>query len=233
MFKEKVAVILPAHNEAKTLEANTERLERLLGGVFSDFQIIISEDGSTDRTAEIAKSLQSDTVKAIHNGERQGKGGAIMSATRHTDANIVIFMDADLASHPKHVDELVKALDGGAAIVIGSRYHEKSKVRRSLARDVASRTFNWLVRALLGSAIRDHQCGFKAFRKDLVLPLIEQMENKDWFWDTELLVRTQREGLRVAEIPIEWEEMPESRFKLFEDAFHMASSLAKFKIRHG
>jgi len=233
MFNEKVAVILPAHNEGKTLEANTKRLKRLLGVVFSDFEIIISEDGSTDRTADIAKSLESDTVRAIHNGERQGKGAAIRSATRQTKANLVIFMDADLASQPKHIAELVGALNGGAAIVIGSRYHERSRARRTLTRDVASRTFNWLVRALLGSGIRDHQCGFKAFRKDLVLPLMEQTENRDWFWDTELLVRAQRNGLRVAEIPIEWEEMPESRFRLFEDTFHMASSLVRFKIRHG
>ncbi len=233
MFKEKVAVILPAHNEGKTLEANTKRLEGLLAGAFSDFEIIISEDGSTDRTADIAKSLESGNVKALHNRERQGKGAAIRSATRQTKANLVIFMDADLASQPKHIGELVGALDDGAAIVIGSRYHERSRVRRTLTRDIASRSFNWLVRALLGSKIRDHQCGFKAFRKDLVLPLIEEIEDREWFWDAELLVRAQRKGLKVVEIPIEWEEMPESRFRLFEDTCHMASSLVRFKIRHG
>jgi len=233
MLDEKVVIIVPAHNEGRTLAANVRKLKRVLGGVFSDFGIIISEDGSTDSTADIAKSLESHNVRALHQEKRLGKGAAIKAAIRHAQANIVIFMDADLASHPKHTEELVRALDEGASIVVGSRYHERSRVRRAIMRDAASRTFNWLVRALLGSRIKDHQCGFKAFRKDMVLPIIEEIEDREWFWDTELLVRAQRKGLKVAEIPIEWEEAPDSRFRLLEDTCHMAASLVSFKIRNG
>ena len=85
----------------------------------------------------------------------------------------------------------------------------------------------------MGSRLSDHQCGFKAFRKDLILPVIKEVEERGWFWDTELLVRAQRNGLEVKEIPIEWKEAPNSRFRLLHDSAKMGFGLLKFKIKNG
>jgi len=230
MAREMVSVILPAYNEERRLGESVRKLEKVLEKTLGEFEIIISEDGSSDRTVDIAKALESGRVRLYNNGKRMGKGAAIKSAAGYARANIIVFMDADLASNPEHVARLVDFIEKGAAIVIGSRYLKESKTRRSATRYVASRGFNWLVRNALGSKLTDHQCGFKAFRKDLVLPIINDVKERGWFWDTELLVRAQRKGLKIAEIPIEWKETPGSRFNLLPDAFRMACALARFRL---
>src|SRR5271165_1759920 len=126
-----VSIILPAYNEEKRLEKSIKRLLSELEGVLDNFEIIISEDGSSDRTLQIAQSLQSDKIRVLHNDQRSGKGGAIRSALAQCRGNLVIFMDVDLASHPKHVKDLLNLLEKGNAIVIGSRYLKGSKSKRS------------------------------------------------------------------------------------------------------
>jgi hypothetical protein len=233
MRGEKITVIMPVHNEEKVLENNVRRLEMMMEGLFRDFEILISEDGSTDSTVMIAKSMESDRIRVFNNLRRQGKGAAIKSAAKSAAGGIIIFMDADLASDPAHVKELVRILRQGSAIVVGSRYLAESRSRRKPVRLIASMSFNWLVRTLLGSKLTDHQCGFKAFRKDLVLPVVDEIEDGKWFWDAELLVRAQRKGLKVSEIPIRWNEAQDSKFNLLNDTWNMAGSLVRFKLKYG
>jgi glycosyltransferase involved in cell wall biosynthesis len=230
---EKVTVVLPAYNEERRLGDTVAILESALGRLFPDFEIIISEDGSSDKTAEVGRKLCSERVRLLHSEKRQGKGGAIMNAARSCSGGIIVFMDVDLASNLEHLKELVDSVENGSDIAIGSRYLPGSKTKRSPIRDFFSRSFNLLVRVSLGSRLTDHQCGFKSFRKSTILGVMEEVENVDWFWDTELLVRAQRRGLKVTEIPIEWDEAPGSRFRLIEDTAHMAWSLARFKIKYG
>jgi hypothetical protein len=233
MAPDKVSIILPVHNEGKVLEQSVKRIERILLKLGVNFEIIISEDGSTDNTSEVMKSLESGRIRIFQNRDRLGKGGAIRNALKEAKGNIVLFMDADLASNPEQIEELINQIKNGAAIVIGSRYVAGSKAKRSAVRNVASLGFNWLVRNILNSKLKDHQCGFKAFRKDVILPLVNEVENRQWFWDTELLVLAQRKGLRIVEIPVEWEEGKESKFDLIGDTFRMACGIINFKIRKG
>jgi glycosyltransferase involved in cell wall biosynthesis len=229
----KVSVILPVYNEARVLRQNAAKLERALASVSGDFEIIISENGSTDDTVEKAKSLESERVRVLHHAQRLGKGAAIKAAAEYARGQIVIFMDADLASNPDHVRQLISYIEDGADIVVGSRYMDGSKTKRDPVRNTASKGFNWLVRASLGSRLLDHQCGFKSFRKDRVLPVINEIEEQRWFWDTELLVRAQRKGLKIKEIPIEWVEAADSKFRLMQDSFQMLRALVRFKLRNG
>lgn len=232
MGKAMVSIILPAYNEGAVLRRNVVKLEEMLEGFLDDFEIIISEDGSTDGTGDIAKSLEGRRVRVLRNGTRLGKGAAIKRAAGQSRGEIVIFMDADLASNPQHVRELLGFMEEGADIVIGSRYLKESKAKRTAVRYIASKGFNWLVRSALGSRLSDHQCGFKAFRKERILPIIEEVEDEKWFWDTELLVRAQKKGLVVREIPIEWKEAPGSKFRLFRDTANMGMSLLRFKLKN-
>jgi glycosyltransferase involved in cell wall biosynthesis len=231
MSKGKVSVILPVYNEGKVLKRNVRDIEQELKGSIGDFEIIIAEDGSTDGTAAIARSMSSERIRVLDSRKRLGKGAAIRRAANYADGDILVFMDADLASHPKQAGELVRLIRGGAAIVIGSRYLAGSRADRTPIRYFASKSFNMLVKGILGSKLSDHQCGFKAFRKDLILPVINKVEDKGWFWDTELLVRAQRDGLKVAEIPIEWKESGDSRFRLINDTCRMGMSLLRFRFR--
>ncbi len=232
MPKEKVTVIVPAYNEEKVLEKNVRSLHNTLRNILDDYEIIISEDGSTDRTAQIAKSLEGEIVKVSNNGKRLGKGAAIRCAAARASGSLILFMDADLASDPAHVKHLVERLEKGADIVIGSRYLKESRAKRKMVRHFASKSFNTLVQAMFGSKISDHQCGFKAFRKETVLPIMEEVEDKRWFWDAELLVRAQWKGLKVEEIPIAWKEADDSKYRLVQDTVHMTRSLLTFKLKN-
>lgn len=231
MPKAKVSVIVPAYNEEKVLEKNIRDLDRRLGKVLDDYEIIISEDGSTDKTAQIAKSLESGRIRISSNGKRKGKGAAIRCAAAKAEGNSVFFMDADLASDLSQLSRLLSKLESGTDIVIGSRYLKESKAKRNFIRHFASKSFNTIVRLTLNSKIRDHQCGFKAFRKDSVLPVIEEVDDQRYFWDTELLVRAQRKGLKIEEIPIEWKEADDSKYRLIRDTVHMARSLISFRLK--
>lgn len=228
-----VSIILPVHNEASVLERNIASLKRSLDGSIGEYEIIISEDGSTDDTVKVAKTLECESVRVLHHGKRNGKGAAIKKAANIARSNIILFMDADLASNPEQVKELMESIKDGASLVIGSRYLKASKTRRDPVRYIASRGFNILVRTFTGSKLSDHQCGFKAFRKDLVLPLINEVEDRGWFWDTEMLVRAQRRRLKIVERPIEWREADGSKFRLMRDSLRMLRSLINFKLKNG
>jgi len=230
---ERISIVIPAYNEELKLEKSTLQLTKEMDKLGCEYEIIISEGGSTDRTALIARNLRSERVRSIHSALRNGKGNAIRTASLEAKGDIVIFMDADLASDPKGIGGLLRELEDGSALVIGSRYVAGSSTKRHPVRLIASKGFNWLVRVLLGSKIKDHQCGFKAFRKDKVMPIIKEIESTDWFWDTELLVRLQRKGLIAKEVPIEWDEKGDSKFRLFQDTYNMAKNLICFKIKHG
>jgi len=233
MTSDKLSVILPVYNEERVLEQSVRKIEKILLGLDADFEIIISEDGSTDRTFEIMKSLESKRIRIFRGKGRLGKGGAIRNSLMKAKGDIVIFMDADLASNPEQIKELISRIKDGADIVIGSRYAPGAKAKRSMVRHAASIAFNWLVRNVLGSRLSDHQCGFKAFRKGAIVPLVDEIESRQWFWDTEFLVLAQRKGLKVVEIPVEWNEGEDSKFDLIGDTLRMAYGIINLKIRKG
>jgi hypothetical protein len=109
----------------------------------------------------------------------------------------------------------------------------ESKADRTFSRSISSKTYNFLVRHMLGSKVRDHQCGFKAFKRDAVLSLLDEVEAKHWFWDTEILVRAQRHGFNVKEIAVEWKSGKGTKVNLFNCGICSANNetLVKLKIR--
>jgi hypothetical protein len=104
----------------------------------------------------------------------------------------------------KHLPALISAIRDGSDVSTGSRLLPSSDIVRTRGREIASRSYNFLVRLFLSSRIYDHQCGFKAFNRDRILPLLPAIRSDHWFWDTELLVRAQRRGYTVREFPVRW-----------------------------
>ena len=134
----------------------------------------------------------------------------------------------DLSTDMKHLEELVEAIRSeGYDFAIGSRLLKGSEVTRSFKRTVMSTVYNLLVRTVLKSKLRDHQCGFKSFRRQSLLNILEKVEDELWFWDTELLVRAQRKGCKVKEIPIKWDEKGDTKVETFKDGLRMFSKIIK------
>jgi len=97
----------------------------------------------------------------------------------------------------------------------------ESNVERSGTRNIASKTYNFVVRALLGSKVKDHQCGFKAFRREPLMQLLDEVGASHWFWDTEILVRAHLRGYKVKEIPVSWRGGRDTKVRLLKDSLSM------------
>jgi hypothetical protein len=207
-----ISIVLPAYNEADRIEKAVERIKEELK---TDFEIIIAEDGSTDGTDAISSQLSKkySEVRHLHSPERLGRGKALKNAFEVADGEILVYMDVDLSTDLSHLDELIRYA-GENDVVTGSRMLPESIAERSLGRKIATSAYNSLVRIILRSKIRDHQCGFKAFRKESILPLLKITKSSHWFWDTEILIRSQRNGLKVKEFPVRWRESRETKVKM-------------------
>ncbi|MEM2144354.1 MAG: glycosyltransferase [Candidatus Jordarchaeaceae archaeon] len=237
MFKDelpRISIILPVHNEAKVIEKNLVQIVDYVEKFFESYQIIVAEDGSNDATEPIAKRLAeiNPRIIHIHSDTRLGKGRALKRAFKITNEKIVTFMDIDLASSLEQLPLLARMIEEGFTLALGSRSIKGSEVRRPPIRKMASKIYNLLVRLLFRDGIHDHQCGFKAFNRDLILPLLDEIKDNGFFFDTELIIRAKRRGHSIVEVPVEWEEPEgrESKFRLVRDGIKILRDLFKLRI---
>ncbi|MEM4496942.1 MAG: flippase-like domain-containing protein [Archaeoglobaceae archaeon] len=230
----KVSIVLPAYNEAERIEEAVKRVEEAAKNLDYDYEIIIAEDGSKDGTDRIAAEIakKNPKVKHLHSDERLGRGRALMRAFNAAEGEVVVYMDVDLATDLVHLKEIVNAVAvEGYDIATGSRLMRESYVERPFKRDIASKVYNLLVRFLLGSKLRDHQCGFKAFKKDSILKVGELVKDNHWFWDTEVLVIAQKKGMRVKEIPVRWKHGGATKVSFRRDVLYMFSQILRMWIK--
>ncbi|WP_331236132.1 flippase-like domain-containing protein [Natronorarus salvus] len=202
-----VSVVLPAFDEAATIESAVRRTIEACESFLPAFEVLVAEDGCSDRTPEIAARLARDDhrVRHVHSDERLGRGRALCRAFREAEGEVLVYFDTDLATDLGHLEPLVESVRSGEYdVATGSRLLPDSDADRPLSRRVASRVYNALVRVGLRSELRDHQCGFKAFDREVLYSLLPEVEDGHWFWDTEVLVRAQRQGYRIRELPVEW-----------------------------
>ncbi|WP_114576976.1 flippase-like domain-containing protein [Saliphagus sp. LR7] len=227
-----VSVVLPAHDEAgrlqETVGATLEALASFLPA--GSFEVIVAEDGCTDRTPEIARELAAgdDRVRHVHSGERLGRGRALERAFRAADGETLVYFDCDLATDLSHLEELVESVRSGEVdVATGSRRLSGRRADRPAKRRLPSAVYNGLVRLALGSELRDHQCGFKAFDRAVLEDVLPAVEDGHWFWDTEVLVAAQGAGYRVREFPVEWTPRGDTDVDLLRDGFGMGGQLAR------
>jgi glycosyltransferase AglD len=219
-----VSIVFPAHNEASQLANSVAQVDEVLKNLGYSYEIIVAEDGSTDGTDLLADELSQNNpcVRHIHGEKRLGRGKALNATFKQARGEIFVYMDVDLATDLHHLKELVDSIKvEGYDFSTGSRMMRESKVERSGTRQMTSKTYNFVVRFFLKSKIRDHQCGFKAFKKEPTLKLLDKVQAKHWFWDTEILVRAQRDGYLVKEIPVEWKSGAGTKVNLFKDSWNM------------
>jgi glycosyltransferase involved in cell wall biosynthesis len=216
-----VEVVVPVYNEARELVGQIHRLhEALRVELPLAWQITIADNGSTDDTAALADELAADLpdVAAVHLS-RKGRGRALRATWTQTRAAVVAYTDVDLSTDLRALFPLVASvLSGHAAIAVGSRLAPGSQTTRGPKRELISRSYNLLLRVVLGTRVRDAQCGFKAMRADLARALLPEVDDQAWFFDTELLVRAERHGLRVREVPVDWVDDPDSRVDILRTA---------------
>ncbi|MBO2457031.1 bifunctional glycosyltransferase family 2/GtrA family protein [Actinomadura violacea] len=216
-----VEVVVPVYNEERVLAASVRRLHAYLADTFPyPFRITVADNASTDGTWRVAQELTAalDRVHAVHL-DLKGRGRALRHVWGTSDADVVAYMDVDLSTDLDAFLPLVAPLiSGHSDLAIGSRLTRGSAVVRGPRREVISRCYNLLLRTALAARFSDAQCGFKAARTEIVQALLPSVEDEEWFFDTELLLLAERNGLRIHEVPVDWIDDPDSRVDVVRTA---------------
>ena len=214
-------IVVPVYNEEADLAPSVRRLHAFLTeSVPFSARITIADNASTDATLQVARILEAelDGVEVLHLDEK-GRGRALRTAWRASDATVVAYMDVDLSTGLEALLPLVAPLvSGHSDIAIGTRLSRGSRVVRGTKREFISRGYNLLLRTSLRAGFSDAQCGFKAMRADVARELLPLVEDGEWFFDTELLVIAERAGLRIHEVPVDWVDDPDSRVDIVDTA---------------
>jgi glycosyltransferase involved in cell wall biosynthesis len=216
-----VEIVIPVYNERLALEGSIRRLHGFLAATFPfSWRIVIADNASSDDTLAIARRLSYELrgVEVIHLPAK-GRGRALRAAWSASGAQVLCYMDVDLSTDLAALLPLVAPLlSGHSEVAIGTRLARGAHVERCRRRELISRAYNRLVRLALRARFSDAQCGFKAVRADALRELLPDVQDDEWFFDTELLVLAQRRGLRIHEVPVDWVEDTDSRVDVVRTA---------------
>lgn len=230
-------VTIPVLNEEATLAQNVLVLHAFLQKHFiqpNQWKIVIADNGSEDRTRQIAQEL-SEEYPAIDwvSVPRRGVGLALKTSWSQSTADIVGYMDLDLATDLPHFLEAYAALaEKEYDLVYATRLHQKSEViNRSLKREIASRGFNFLLKAYLGTSFSDGMCGFKFLKREhLPVLMTAGAQNDGWFFSTELLTVAEWKQLKLYELPVKWtDDVSSSRVEILPLAQRYIKSMIALK----
>lgn len=204
-LREKVSVIIPAHNEEGRLSHSIVETIRTFDEFSCPYEIIIIDDGSTDNTFEEALEIgrRHRHVLVKKNWENYGKGRAVKKGCRYAEGDYIVFLDADMDLHPGQLQTFmdIMRLDD-ADVVIGSKMHPNSVLNYPLDRKVISLVYYWLVKFLFGLPVHDTQTGLKIFKAKVIKKVLPRLLVKKFAFDLELLANVHRLGFKIAEAPV-------------------------------
>ena len=225
-----VDIVVPVYNEEHVLGQSIERLRAYLTSDFPfDWRITVVDNGSADATWAEAERLAAahPEVHAVHL-DRKGRGLALRTAWSASPADVLVYMDVDLSTALDALLPLVAPLvSGHSDLACGSRLATGSVVARGPKREFISRSYNLILRGVFATRFRDAQCGFKAVRSDVAHALLPAVVDNAWFFDTELLLLAEHNGLRVHEVPVDWIDDPDSRVRVTRTALDDLRGVAR------
>jgi glycosyltransferase involved in cell wall biosynthesis len=225
-----VNVTIPVYNEEKVLALSIRAVTAFLEAhCHYSWEIVIANNGSTDRTLEIASALAAafKSVRVLHFPEK-GRGRAVKRAWLQSQADVLTYMDVDLSTDLAAFPILIEALARGAFdLAVGSRLCKGSRTMRGFKREFISRSYNLLIKAMFRPRFSDAQCGFKGIARKAAMELLPLIEANDWFMDTELLVTAEKLGYRILDFPVHWTDDPDSRVKIWSTAMADLKGLAR------
>jgi glycosyltransferase involved in cell wall biosynthesis len=205
------------YNEEAQLRANVERVERYVrSALLHTTTIEIVDNGSTDGTEiigrELARTIPSVKFSRIN---IPGRGGAILHSWSNATEDIVGYMDIDLSTDLVHLNDVLQMLDSGVIdVAVGSRLAKGAVVQRGFKREILSRMYSALLHCSLDLCVLDAQCGFKFASRNAISKVLPSIRDREWFFDTEMIVVAHRAGLRLVEMPVKWTDDPGTTVRL-------------------
>jgi glycosyltransferase involved in cell wall biosynthesis len=228
-----LSIIIPSYNEEVRLPGTLQRIAEYLPTLKLRTEVLVVDDGSTDRTAAVAESFHGKLtgLRVLSNGTNRGKGYSVRHGMLEAHGDLVLFTDADLSAPIEEAEKLLRPLNSGYDVAIGSRAMDRSLIstRQSIFRETAGIIFNKIVRMVLRLPFVDTQCGFKAFRRERCRIIFEQQRIEGFGFDPELLYLARHYGLRAIEIPVRWGHSEATKVNMLGDSLKMFADI--FTIR--
>lgn len=198
-----LSLVLACYNEEPIIQDSVREIVEILDNTRLSYEIIFVDDCSQDRTRELIDQIiaayPDHNMSRIFHERNTGRGGAVSDGLRVAQGEVVGFIDIDLEVHARYILSCVLAVRNGVEVATARRVYLFSI--SSLDRYFMSKGYAWLVRNLLNVDLQDTETGFKFFRRERILPILDTIEDQGWFWDTEVMVRALLHNYRIAEIP--------------------------------
>jgi hypothetical protein len=202
--KRKVSIIIPCYNEQSILEKNSIEIKKIMDTTKFDYDVILIDDKSQDRTVEIAQKIVSKykNFKLMCHKKNMGRGGTVSEGIKSTNSDIVGFIDIDLETPEWYLPKLISSIKDGADVATANRIYKFNFGDFGIIhRWVSHKAYKRLVKMLLKTKLKDTETGCKFFNREKILPVLDLIKDKHWFWDTEIMVRSYYKGLKIIEIP--------------------------------
>jgi glycosyltransferase involved in cell wall biosynthesis len=223
-----LSIVIPSFNEELRLPVTLAEISAYIRASKRETEVIVVDDGSTDRTADVANSFRGEIqqLRVVANDTNRGKGYSVRHGMTEARGHIVLFTDADLSAPIDEADKLLAALVDHD-VAIGSRALDRRliSVRQSVFREYAGIVFNFIVRFILRLPFVDTQCGFKAFRRERCRVIFQQQRIERFGFDPELLYLARHHGLSAAEIPVRWAHSPATKVSMLRDSLQMFADI--------
>src|SRR5438034_9119406 len=199
----RLSVVLACYNEEEILAASFAEIHEVLEELGRPYEIVFVDGVSRDRTRDVIRDIvaahPAAPIQVILHDVNRGRGATVSDGFRAARGDIVGYLDVDLEVHARYIPSLVRAIEKGAEVATVRRIYAFQL--RSLDRYFMSRGYSYLVRKMLGTSLHDTETGYKFFRREALMPVLDEIRDTGWFWDTEFMVRAERRGPRVAELP--------------------------------
>lgn len=198
-----LSLVIACYNEEQILLESFAEIRETLLELKQPFEVLFVDDVSRDRTRELLERIAAENrdleLRVIRHDVNQGRGATVSDGFRAAHGEIAGYIDVDLEVHCRYIPSLVRAIEKGADLATVRRIYAFQL--RSLDRYFMSRGYSWLVRTLLKTKLHDTETGFKFFRREKLLPVLDATRDPGWFWDTEFMIRAERSGCVIREIP--------------------------------
>lgn len=198
-----LSLVIACYNEEQILLESFAEIRETLLELKRPFEVLFVDDVSRDRTRELLERIAAENrdleLRVMLHDVNQGRGATVSDGFRAAHGEIVGYIDVDLEVHCRYIPSLVRAIEKGADLATVRRIYAFQL--RSLDRYFMSRGYSWLVRTLLKTRLHDTETGFKFFRREKLLPVLDATRDPGWFWDTEFMIRAERSGCVIREIP--------------------------------
>ena len=231
-----LSIVIPAFNEEARIVATLRQIMEYVKKNRPDSEIIVVDDGSSDKTAEVSESTCAEfpgvSCSVIRYDENRGKGFAVKTGMLAAEGQIALFSDADLSTPIEELPKLIKPIENNEYdIAFGSRALDRSLIgeRQPWRREQGGKVFNLFVRGLTGMPFWDTQCGFKAFRMEKFRPLLDVMQIEKFGFDVEFLFVAYHAGLRLKEIPVRWNNDDRTKVNILRDSLRMFNEVREIK----